>query len=102
MAQLGPIQPPITGPTPTDVPGENQISGAYTSVRDDGLPGGRGLVRSQPCNPSTHPVAFLLSLHSQYPLCRRPCRPCFWASLALSVPVNLHHCHPVDSPHVLH
>ena len=46
VAQLGPIQPPITGPTPTDVPGENQISGAYTSVRDDGLPGGRGLVRS--------------------------------------------------------
>ena len=47
MAQLGPIQPPITGPTPVDVPGEIQISGAYTSVRDDGLPGGRGLVRSQ-------------------------------------------------------
>lgn len=56
MAQLGAIQPPITGPTPTNVPGENQISEANTPVRDDGTPGGRGLVRSQPCSQPYQPV----------------------------------------------
>ena len=55
MAQLGPVSPPITGPTPADVPGENQISEANTAVRDDGLPGGRGLVRSQPCTLAIRP-----------------------------------------------
>ena len=48
MAQLGPVQPPITGTAPTDVPGEKQISEAYTAVRDNGLPGGRGLVTLTP------------------------------------------------------
>ena len=50
VAQLGPIMGPITGIAPTDVQGESQLSEAYTSVRDNGLPGGRGLVRSLLCN----------------------------------------------------
>ena len=74
MAQLGPIQPPITGPTPTDVPGENQISGAYTSLRDDGLPGGRGLVRSPTLQPYHPPCdVSLVRLHSPNLIRRRPC-----------------------------
>lgn len=43
MTDLGPVLPPITGPTPDTVAGENQISEANTAVRDDGTPGGRGL-----------------------------------------------------------
>ena len=43
MTELGPVLPPITGPTPDAVAGENQISEAITAVRDDGTPGGRGL-----------------------------------------------------------
>ncbi|KAK9825633.1 hypothetical protein WJX81_001636 [Elliptochloris bilobata] len=43
VAQLGPVSPPITGPVPATVPGENQISEAITSVLDNGEPGGRGL-----------------------------------------------------------
>ena len=58
MEQLGPVSPPITGPTPATVPGQTQLSEANTAMRDDGLPGGRGLVRSQPCSPITHPVAY--------------------------------------------
>ena len=45
VEQLGPVSPPITGPTPATVPGQTQLSEANTAVRDDGLPGGRGLVR---------------------------------------------------------
>ena len=67
MAQLGPVQPPITGPTPTDVPGENEISEAYTSVRNDGTPGGRGLVRSPLCALVIHTVAVLVNLDSRHP-----------------------------------
>ncbi len=43
VTELGPVLPPITGPTPDAVAGENQISEAITAVRDDGTPGGRGL-----------------------------------------------------------
>lgn len=43
LTALGPVSPPITGPTPDAVPGEQFISEAITIVRDDGTPAGRGL-----------------------------------------------------------
>ena len=55
VAALGPIVGPITGPTPATVPGQEYISEAMPTLRDDGTPNGRGLL--PPPAPGTYAIA---------------------------------------------
>jgi hypothetical protein len=54
VSALGPISPPITGPTPNTVPGQEYISEAIPTIRDDGTPNGRGLL--PPPAPGTYAI----------------------------------------------
>jgi len=54
VSALGAISPPITGPTPATVPGQEFILEAIPTIRDDGTPNGRGLL--PPPAPGTYAI----------------------------------------------
>ena len=64
-------------------------------------PAGAAWCAPKSCNPATHPVAFLVSLHSQYPLCAGLVDLGFLPHSTFCNSCNLHRCYLVALPQLL-